>query len=147
MEVSVSDSGPGIPDNKLADIFDTFYTTKKQGTGLGLSIAAQSSRHTVERSGRKTELWAVRYFASHYPLSIGRHRQLGIECLLHPLASAPGTGRKVSALEQLGQLSWGEPDMTAARLACLNTADLLAHHLNRNRPFRSRFGNGPPLTA
>jgi signal transduction histidine kinase len=52
VEVSVSDSGPGIPDNKLADVFDTFYTTKKQGTGLGLSIA----RTIVEAYGGK--IWA-----------------------------------------------------------------------------------------
>ena len=38
-EVSVSDSGTGIPGDKLQGIFETFYTTKPQGTGLGLSIA------------------------------------------------------------------------------------------------------------
>ena len=37
--MSVSDSGPGIPEHKLDEIFDTFYTTKEQGTGLGLSVA------------------------------------------------------------------------------------------------------------
>jgi signal transduction histidine kinase len=52
VEVSVSDSGPGIPDNKLAAVFDTFYTTKTQGTGLGLSIA----RTIVEAYGGK--IWA-----------------------------------------------------------------------------------------
>ena len=35
----VSDSGPGIPEHVLDEIFDTFYTTKQHGTGLGLSIA------------------------------------------------------------------------------------------------------------
>jgi signal transduction histidine kinase len=39
VEVSVSDSGPGIPEHKFIEIFDTFYTTKEQGTGLGLSVA------------------------------------------------------------------------------------------------------------
>jgi signal transduction histidine kinase len=39
VEVSVSDSGPGIPEHKLGEIFETFYTTKEQGTGLGLSVA------------------------------------------------------------------------------------------------------------
>jgi signal transduction histidine kinase len=38
-EVSVSDSGPGIAEHMLGEIFDTFYTTKEQGTGLGLSVA------------------------------------------------------------------------------------------------------------
>ncbi|HEU0158118.1 MAG TPA: ATP-binding protein [Hyphomicrobiaceae bacterium] len=52
VEVSVSDSGPGIPEHKLAEIFDTFYTTKAHGTGLGLSIA----RTIVETYGGK--IWA-----------------------------------------------------------------------------------------
>jgi signal transduction histidine kinase len=39
VEVSVMDSGPGIPQAKLKDVFKTFYTTKQHGTGLGLSIA------------------------------------------------------------------------------------------------------------
>ena len=39
VEVSLSDSGTGIPEDKLAEIFETFYTTKAQGTGLGLSVA------------------------------------------------------------------------------------------------------------
>lgn len=38
-QVSVSDSGTGIPEQKLSEIFAAFHTTKEQGTGLGLSIA------------------------------------------------------------------------------------------------------------
>jgi signal transduction histidine kinase len=37
--ISISDSGPGIPPDKLAQVFDPFYTTKDQGMGIGLSIA------------------------------------------------------------------------------------------------------------
>jgi PAS domain S-box-containing protein len=49
VRVSVADSGTGIPDDKLAGVFDAFYTTKPQGTGLGLSIA----RTIVELYGGK----------------------------------------------------------------------------------------------
>ena len=38
-EISISDSGPGIPQEKLDYIFDPFFTTKEQGMGMGLSIA------------------------------------------------------------------------------------------------------------
>ena len=37
-EISVRDTGPGIPDAIRGRIFDPFFTTKPQGTGLGLSI-------------------------------------------------------------------------------------------------------------
>lgn len=53
--ISVKDSGIGIPDNKLKDIFDRFtqvdnmLTRKKEGTGIGLSIV----KYLVEMQGGK----------------------------------------------------------------------------------------------
>jgi len=38
LEISVSDNGPGIPEDYHKKIFDPFFTTKDGGTGLGLSI-------------------------------------------------------------------------------------------------------------
>jgi signal transduction histidine kinase len=39
--VVVSDNGPGIPADKLASVFDPYFTTKSEGHGLGLWIAQQ----------------------------------------------------------------------------------------------------------
>jgi signal transduction histidine kinase len=49
VEVRVADSGPGIPKDRLALIFEPFFSTKEavHGTGLGLAI----SREIVEKQG------------------------------------------------------------------------------------------------
>jgi two-component system NtrC family sensor kinase len=41
VQVRITDTGCGIPDENLARVFDPFFTTMPtgQGTGLGLSIA------------------------------------------------------------------------------------------------------------
>ncbi len=36
--ITVTDTGEGIPEDKLDNIFNPFFTTKRGGTGLGLSI-------------------------------------------------------------------------------------------------------------
>ena len=38
VEVTVGDTGSGIPPDRLATIFDEFVTTKRRGLGLGLAI-------------------------------------------------------------------------------------------------------------
>lgn len=37
--VVISDTGPGIPPDVLAHVFEPFFSTKPEGTGLGLAVA------------------------------------------------------------------------------------------------------------
>jgi len=47
--ITISDNGPGIPEEVLDEVLQPFFTTKEEGTGLGLSIA---SRIIEEHHGR-----------------------------------------------------------------------------------------------
>ena len=51
VKIDIKDTGPGIPKEKLSEIFNPFYTTKEpgKGTGLGLFIV----RQLVERNKGK----------------------------------------------------------------------------------------------
>jgi two-component system NtrC family sensor kinase len=51
VEIAISDSGPGIPEEIRSKIFDPFFTTKEKGTGLGLSVVygiVQRHRGTID---------------------------------------------------------------------------------------------------
>jgi PAS domain S-box-containing protein len=52
IEISVNDTGPGLPPCKADQIFEVFFTTKPQGSGMGLAI----SKSIVESHGGR--IWA-----------------------------------------------------------------------------------------
>ena len=53
VQISVSDTGIGLPADKAEQIFDAFFTTKPEGSGMGLAI----SRSIIDSHGGR--LWAT----------------------------------------------------------------------------------------
>jgi len=90
-EVSIEDSGPGIPIDKLEHIFDTFFTTKEGSMGMGLSI----SRTIVESHGGR--IWAENQrgggAAFRFSLPIAEHgakvARKSAESVNHAVSSPP----------------------------------------------------------
>jgi signal transduction histidine kinase len=74
--VEVADTGTGIPQERLATIFDDFVTTKKRGLGLGLAI----SKKIVEQLGGSitvaSEVGRGTTFSMRFPLTQARPEQL-----------------------------------------------------------------------
>jgi signal transduction histidine kinase len=66
--ITVRDSGPGIPVDKLSAIFEPFFTTKADGSGLGLWIVQQiiTAHGGVVEASNAAGGGAV--FAVHLPL-------------------------------------------------------------------------------
>jgi len=72
IRASFTDDGPGIPQENLGHLFDTFFTTKEvgKGTGLGLSICHGT---ITEHSGSiyaESELGKGAVFTIELPISI-----------------------------------------------------------------------------
>jgi signal transduction histidine kinase len=66
VNITVSDTGMGMPENVLAHIFDPFFSTKQgEGTGLGLSISqklvtrcgGQISANSIPGQGSTFNVW------------------------------------------------------------------------------------------
>jgi two-component system sensor histidine kinase HydH len=52
VNVSVTDTGPGIPADKVDKIWDAYFSTKKQGSGLGLPTA----KRIIEEHGGSVDV-------------------------------------------------------------------------------------------
>ena len=52
VEVSIEDNGPGIPPDRLEQVFQAYYTTKEKGTGLGLATV----KNNVELYGGSVQV-------------------------------------------------------------------------------------------
>jgi PAS domain S-box-containing protein len=77
VEVSVQDTGPGIPRDKLQAIFNPFFTNKADGTGLGLAV---SRKIIVDHGGTLTcesELGGGAKFLIRLPREAARPAEVG----------------------------------------------------------------------
>jgi signal transduction histidine kinase len=74
--IEISDTGSGIPAERLSTIFDDYVTTKKQGLGLGLAL----SKKLVEQLGGTisvtSQVGVGTTFTLRFPITKARPSQL-----------------------------------------------------------------------
>ena len=70
--ISVSDTGPGIPEDVRSSVFDPFFTTKSGGSGLGLAICrgiTDAHRGAIRAEKRSDGTGAT--FVIEFPAAVG----------------------------------------------------------------------------
>lgn len=66
VEIAVQDTGPGISQKVLKNLFVPFFTTKEQGTGLGLAI----SQSIVQNAGGNIHVQSQAGFGSKFVIQL-----------------------------------------------------------------------------
>ncbi len=69
VEITVSDTGTGIPADNLERVFDPFFTTKEKGVGLGLSIVKKIIESNGGEIAVESEAGKSTTFTISLPLS------------------------------------------------------------------------------
>jgi signal transduction histidine kinase len=66
VDISVSDTGPGISQKVLKNLFVPFFTTKEQGTGLGLAI----SQSIVQNAGGSIQVQSQQGSGTRFTITL-----------------------------------------------------------------------------
>jgi len=66
--ITIEDSGPGIPEEYLEQIFEPLFTLKEKGTGLGLS----SCKNIVEAHGGEIK---VKNSPTTFTITLPKHKE------------------------------------------------------------------------
>ncbi|HST72084.1 MULTISPECIES: sensor histidine kinase [Kocuria] len=110
-QISVTDQGPGIPEDEQDRIFERFYrvdtarSRQTGGTGLGLSIV----KHVMSQHGGEVTVWSQAGRGSTFTLSIPQIEDA--DDAEHP---APGAASAATAAPRTPQATTPRPPATAA---------------------------------
>jgi len=66
--LTISDNGPGIPEERLGRIFEPFYTSKERGTGLGLAVCLSIMQRHEGRMEAHSQIGSGTTFRAVFPV-------------------------------------------------------------------------------
>jgi two-component system sensor histidine kinase HydH len=90
VEISVADTGKGVPQQVLHNLFDPFVTTRQRGTGLGLAI----SQRIVSAAFGKIVVQTEANRGSTFTVRLPAASMVSVEAVLRPVqpGEAPASG-------------------------------------------------------
>jgi signal transduction histidine kinase len=111
VEILVSDTGPGIPQKVLKNLFVPFVTTKERGTGLGLAI----SQRIASAAGGLIEARSTAGLGTTFVVRLPAYED--------PQPQAAVQGEASASAPRAGGTSRGPSEADAASAACGAGAD------------------------
>ena len=111
VELTVTDSGVGIPDEVRARLFEPFFTTKGPGRGTGLGLSTVLG--VVQQHGGEIEVRSAPGEGATFRVLLPRNEAPEAAA---PVAPAVGTGRPQEAARRAGTILVAEDEPGVRRL-------------------------------
>jgi two-component system, cell cycle sensor histidine kinase and response regulator CckA len=140
VEVSIADSGIGIPEKHIGKIFDPYFTTKAKGSGLGLATSYSIIRnhngaiHVESAEGKRT------VFRMYLPAVTAA------AAAALPVPGAAGTGRRANVLVMDDETA--VLNVAGAILKALgHDVQLARHGAEALEKYEDALGSGKPFNV
>ncbi|WP_084456940.1 hybrid sensor histidine kinase/response regulator [Desulfogranum mediterraneum] len=95
LQITITDSGPGIPAENLDKIFDPYYTTKAEGNGLGLAI----SHSIIQKHGGGLEVESQPNQGTSFRISLPAAREQTIARHREQAARVSAAAKRVMVMD------------------------------------------------
>jgi PAS domain S-box-containing protein len=137
LQISIKDSGVGIPREILQRIFDPYFTTKEQGTGLGLAIC----HSIIKKHGGDIMVESAPGLGTTFQIRLPAENAAAATAAARPQDVCPGRGRILIMDDQLAirEVATAILEELGFQAECTengrDAVDLYQKGLEEDRPF------------
>jgi signal transduction histidine kinase/ActR/RegA family two-component response regulator len=140
VEISIRDSGEGIPDHYIGKIFDPYFTTRQKGSGLGLATAYSIVKNHGGAIEVKSEIGKGSTFSIYLP-AVDESAQTP-QSSITAAAAEPSRNARVLLMDDEQMVR----DVAGALIAALgHTVELANHGAEALEKYRTAKRSGKPF--